>query len=583
MSSAIRWRSGGWAAGSSTAPAGARLRRRRRCFPRWRRGLEAGVPTVMCDMVWMGLFTGLRVSEVSGLRWEDIDASLGWLRIRETKSGRALELPVTRQVRRVLERRREARGADGGWVFAAPGERGPYKRAGDWYARDQRKRGFEVLVSRLPQCFHHGGGARPEDGREPGQAAGQPCAVARRDGRIRGGVDARRASRGVAAHRRSGRGTRDGRAARASRGAGAMRRTRCVMSARGKRVAARKVALTGEEVTRAEPRSAPYVIWDDRLTGFGVRVSPGGTKSFFLQFRTGEGRRTDRNQKLTLGRYPGLSPGAARKQAQALLGRARDGRDPSRERALARRIPHVGEAVEAWLETRHVADASLRFYRRSADVWLNGWTGRRLDEVTREDIAGRFSEVTERHGRVKANLGLWILGAAYRRCAVDYPGLRNPVERWKHAGGRVHRLKRRRIEHPAALLPAWDRGIRGGVRRPGGSRLLPLWALYRDAPGRGIGASLGTGWRSRRGGSRWTRPRAGSVWSCRSLTSSRRSSHGVGRHGRAGLGGCSLRRPIPSSRSAAPTATIAPSSAMAASRAGTTRFATASSRSRHMS
>ena len=238
------------------------------------------------------------------------------------------------------------------------------------------------------------------------------------------------------------------------------------MSARSKRVAARKSALTGEVVSRAEPLDAPYVIWDDRLTGFGVRVSPGGAKSFFVQYRTGEGRRTDRNRKLTLGRYPGLSPDAAREQAQSLLGRARDGRDPSRERAVARGLPRVGEAVEAWLGTRNVADASLRLYRRSAEVWLKGWLGRRLDEVSREDVAGRFAEVTERHGRVKANLGLFVLGGAYRRCAVDHRGLRNPVERWKHAGGRAHRLERRRIEHPVVVLPAWERGIREGVRRP---------------------------------------------------------------------------------------------------------------------
>ena len=238
------------------------------------------------------------------------------------------------------------------------------------------------------------------------------------------------------------------------------------MSAHGKRVAARKRALTGEVVSRAEPLGKSYVIWDDRLTGFGMRVSPGGTKAFFVQYRTGEGRRTDLNRKLTLGRFPGLTPGAARKQAQALLGRARDGRDPSRERAVARGMPSVGEAVQAWLETRQVADASLQLYRRSAKVWLNGWLGRRLDEVTREDVARRFAEVTGRHGRVKANLGLWVLGAAYRRSAVDHPGLRNPVEQWKNAGGRAHRLNRRTIEHPAVLLPAWERGLREGIRRP---------------------------------------------------------------------------------------------------------------------
>ena len=238
-------------------------------------------------------------------------------------------------------------------------------------------------------------------------------------------------------------------------------------------MAARKSALTGEVVSRAEPLGAPYIIWDDRLTGFGVRVSPGGAKSFFVQYRTGEGRRTDRNRKLTLGRYPGLSPGAARKQAQALLGRARDGRDPSGERALARGLPRVGEAVEAWLGTRNVADVSLRLYRRSAEVWCRGWLGRRLDEVTREDVARRFTEVTERNGRVKANLGLFVLGGVYRRCAVDRPGLRNPVEKWKNAGGRAHRLERRRIEHPAVVLAAWERGIREGVRRP------PVQDLFR--------------------------------------------------------------------------------------------------------
>ena len=52
-------------------------------LPRWRRGLEEGVPQVMRDMVWMGLYTGLRVSEVSGLKWEDIAASQGWLRVRD--------------------------------------------------------------------------------------------------------------------------------------------------------------------------------------------------------------------------------------------------------------------------------------------------------------------------------------------------------------------------------------------------------------------------------------------------------------------------------------------------------------------
>ena len=68
-----------------------------------------------------------------------------------------------------------------------------------------------------------------------------------------------------------------------------------MVSARGKRVAARKSALTREVVSRAEPLEAPQVIWDDRLTDFGARVSPGGAKSFFVQCLFGN--RCDENSR----------------------------------------------------------------------------------------------------------------------------------------------------------------------------------------------------------------------------------------------------------------------------------------------
>ena len=122
-------------------------------LPRWRRGLEGGVPQVMCDMVWMGLYTGLRVSEVSGLKWVDIDASQRWLRVKETKSGRARELPVTRQVREVLECRREARGSGCEWVFPGPAGRGPYTRAGSWHARISQGAGSIFWFHACRNCF----------------------------------------------------------------------------------------------------------------------------------------------------------------------------------------------------------------------------------------------------------------------------------------------------------------------------------------------------------------------------------------------------------------------------------------------
>ena len=95
-----------------------------------------------------------------------------------------------------------------------------------------------------------------------------------------------------------------------------------------------------------------------------------------------------------------------------------------------------------------------------------GWHTRRLDRLTREDIAARFEEVTRKHGKVEANVGIKVLAAMYRRAAVDHPGLSDPVARWKHAGGRVHRIERRRIDAPSEVLPAWAHGMEHGVRTP---------------------------------------------------------------------------------------------------------------------
>ena len=239
------------------------------------------------------------------------------------------------------------------------------------------------------------------------------------------------------------------------------------MTAKGRRVAACKQALTTASVAKASPQQKAYVVWDAGLTGFGRRVSPGGTKSFFIQYRSGEGRRTDASRKVTLGRYPNLSAASARKRALAFLGAAKLGNDPSRNHTASRTLPTLGKAVDDWLQGRAgIGDSSLARYRSSIAAMLRGWSARRLDEVTREDVARRFAEVTQRHGWTQANKGMKVLAAVYRRWVADHPGLRDPIALWAAAGGRLHRSRRRQIEAPAEVLPAWASGIACAIRRP---------------------------------------------------------------------------------------------------------------------
>ena len=91
-------------------------------LPRWRAGIQAEVhnPAIR-DALWFGLYTGMRREEVLTLRWERVDMEALMFRVEETKTGVPLELPSTRQLAAILERRLlAARLAPGRWSKGAP-------------------------------------------------------------------------------------------------------------------------------------------------------------------------------------------------------------------------------------------------------------------------------------------------------------------------------------------------------------------------------------------------------------------------------------------------------------------------------
>ena len=75
-----------------------------------------------------------------------------------------------------------------------------------------------------------------------------------------------------------------------------------------KRTARLKTSLTKRTVEALEPDRRPWIAWDDRLTGFGVRVQPSGAKTFVVNYRTGSGGRSAPNKRVTLGRFGRITP-----------------------------------------------------------------------------------------------------------------------------------------------------------------------------------------------------------------------------------------------------------------------------------
>ena len=128
------------------------------------------------------MYTGMRLGEVLPLRWERVDREALVFRVDETKTGAPLELPITRQLAAILDRRwAESGHLPGGWVFSSASSRTGYFREVDLFpSPHQRGRWRKILVPRAAQLLHHGGRARVDAAARPDQAAGQPCAAQRR-------------------------------------------------------------------------------------------------------------------------------------------------------------------------------------------------------------------------------------------------------------------------------------------------------------------------------------------------------------------------------------------------------------------
>src|SRR5690606_26883645 len=96
--------------------------------------------------------------------------------------------------------------------------------------------------------------------------------------------------------------------------------------------------LTKRVVDAAETRSCDYVIWDDELPGFGLRVFASGKRSYVIQYR-----KSGRSRRYTIGLHGVWTPELARQEARVQLGRIARGDDPAEEKLIDQKSMSVKE------------------------------------------------------------------------------------------------------------------------------------------------------------------------------------------------------------------------------------------------
>jgi integrase len=145
--------------------------------------------------------------------------------------------------------------------------------------------------------------------------------------------------------------------------------------------------LTDKLVRATEtPASGLRFVWDDALTGLGLRVTKAGAKSFVLRYVV-----AGRERMYTLARHPDLSVTAVREIATDIRGRIARGEDPMDARADARKAPTMRDLAADYLTQhaeRNKRPGSVRDDKAMIEgIILPALGGLKVAEVTHGDVA----------------------------------------------------------------------------------------------------------------------------------------------------------------------------------------------------
>ncbi len=120
-------------------------------LPNWWRAVQCEAPAGR-DILTVAILTGMRRSEILGLRWEHIDLKAARLDIPITKNGDPLELPLSPYLVKLLKTRRKLVGkAD--WVFPGRGNRSHQTETKRLVARVKFASGIDFTLHDLRRTF----------------------------------------------------------------------------------------------------------------------------------------------------------------------------------------------------------------------------------------------------------------------------------------------------------------------------------------------------------------------------------------------------------------------------------------------
>jgi integrase len=230
-----------------------------------------------------------------------------------------------------------------------------------------------------------------------------------------------------------------------------------------------KIRLTKTSVQGLQPGEKQERVWDTSLRGFGVLVSPGGAKSYFLQRKL-----HGRSLRISIGRADDLSADQARRKAEELVAQIAQGVDPVEEaKAEKARAMTLGDAFDMYVDAPKKKGAgrggkkspqTIRDIRK-AERRFADWLDLPVTAITGDMVRKRHAELAKA-SPAQANLACRYLRAAFGHVMVDTDDepviARNPVDRLNRASAWAE-VKPRKRHLPDDRIADWIAAVQDNL------------------------------------------------------------------------------------------------------------------------
>ena len=172
--------------------------------------------------------------------------------------------------------------------------------------------------------------------------------------------------------------------------------------------------ITKRTVDALQTSGSEFTVWDDSLTGFGVRVRPTGAKSYVVVYRAGAGRGAP-VRRYTIAAVGKITSELARARAKVILGTVANGHDPANQKTAERGTPTVAELADRFM-TEHIEvkrkAGTAKFYWDILDRIVKPAIGTtRTDKLIRLQVGRLHSTLADTPFR--ANRMLAVVGSMY--------------------------------------------------------------------------------------------------------------------------------------------------------------------------